>query len=292
MNQRVLTKLIRASAEVNRSAIVEWLSQPNEVIMKSERFDELINQCCMHFYKKTAGETSDDNLSFIRRSANELLRNKASKEAMRKRLLSNDYRYEEDDIDISQQMYGVQVRFYLHHNHFQNGMNDNHIMIVDQNVMNPPVPIASYEGLAMNHMNGMINISPINGIPINTYDGMPPMQQLGQNQNASNVSMSIPVNNMSVNVNMNGINSINLNALPTMSVNPMNSLQLPVGIQPMNLGVIDNHRPFNGTMNSNIDIPITHSVSIVYCYDLQEDADNHASGPQQITFCDIFSLFE
>lgn len=142
-------------------------------------------------------------------------------------------------------------------------MNDNHIMIVDQNVMNPPVPIASYEGLAMNHMNGMINISPINGIPINTYDGMPPMQQLGQNQNASNVSMSIPVNNMSVNVNMNGINSINLNALPTMSVNPMNSLQLPVGIQPMNLGVIDNHRPFNGTMNSNIDIPITHSVSIL-----------------------------
>lgn len=147
-------------------------------------------------------------------------------------------------------------------------MNDNHIMIVDQNVMNPPVPIASYEGLAMNHMNGMINISPINGIPINTYDGIPPMQQLGQNQNTSNVSMSIPVNNMSVNVNMNGINSINLNTLPTMSVNPMNSLQLPVGIQPMNLSVIDNHRPFNGAMNSNIDIPITHSVSVVCYHDM------------------------
>lgn len=103
---------------MNRGAIVEWLNQPNEVIMKSERFDELINQCCMHFYKKTASETSDDNLSFIRRSANELLRNKASKEAMRKRLLSNDYRYEEDDIDISQQMYGVQVSLHLHHHHY------------------------------------------------------------------------------------------------------------------------------------------------------------------------------
>lgn len=105
----MLTKFIRASAETDRRAIVEWLSQPNEVIMKSERFEDLINRCCLQFYKKTTHETSDDNLSFIRRSANELLRNKASKEAMKKRILSNDYRYDEDDMDVSQHMYGVHV---------------------------------------------------------------------------------------------------------------------------------------------------------------------------------------
>lgn len=56
-------------------------------------------------------EISDDNLSFIRRSANELLRNKASKEAMKKRLLSNDYHYEEevDDIDVSPNLYSMNV---------------------------------------------------------------------------------------------------------------------------------------------------------------------------------------
>ena len=74
--------------------------------MKSDRFEDLVNHCCLHFYKKTAQETSDDNLSFIRRSANELLRNKASKEAMKKRIVSNDYHFDEDDVE-PQQLYAV-----------------------------------------------------------------------------------------------------------------------------------------------------------------------------------------
>lgn len=79
--------------------------------MKSERFESLINKCCLHYYKKRANEISDDNLSFVRRSANELLRNKASKEAMKKRLLSNDYHYEEevDDIDVNPNLYSMNV---------------------------------------------------------------------------------------------------------------------------------------------------------------------------------------
>lgn len=68
--------------------------------MKSERFEDLIDRCCMHFYKKHSKEISDDNLSFIRRSANELLRNKASKDAMRKRLLTTDCRCDESVDDV------------------------------------------------------------------------------------------------------------------------------------------------------------------------------------------------
>ena len=91
--------------------MADWLSLPNETIMKSERFESLINKCCLHYYKKSSSEISDDNLSFIRQSANKLLRNKASKEAMKKRLLSNDYRYEEDldDVDVNQNLYAMNV---------------------------------------------------------------------------------------------------------------------------------------------------------------------------------------
>ena len=109
--QKVLTKLIRTTPDEQRSEVADWLSLPNETIMKSERFESLINKCCLHYYKKSSSEISDDNLSFIRRSANELLRNKASKEAMKKRLLSNDYRYEEDldDVDVNQNLYAMNV---------------------------------------------------------------------------------------------------------------------------------------------------------------------------------------
>lgn len=82
--------------------------------MKSERFEDLINRCCMQFYKKSAADTSDDNLSFIRRSANELLRNKASKEAMKKRILANDYHDFDDDMDITPVQFSVHVyHFYI-----------------------------------------------------------------------------------------------------------------------------------------------------------------------------------
>ena len=91
--------IAKGSSESEKQDILEWLNQPNEVIMKSPRYDTLIDQACMFFYHKSANEVSDDTLAFVRRSANELLRNKASKEAMRKRLSKNDNDYIENDLD-------------------------------------------------------------------------------------------------------------------------------------------------------------------------------------------------
>ena len=82
-----------------KNRILEWLNMPNEVIMKSQRYQDFINQACIEFYKKPASEINDDTVGFIRRSSNELLRNKASKEAMRKRLSKNDNDYIEKDLD-------------------------------------------------------------------------------------------------------------------------------------------------------------------------------------------------
>ena len=60
---------------------------PNEVILKSERYESLINDACLFYYKEVVQNISEDTLAFVRRSANELLRNKASKEAIRKKLI-------------------------------------------------------------------------------------------------------------------------------------------------------------------------------------------------------------
>lgn len=70
-----------------RGDIIEWLVLPNEVILKSDRYENLINDACLYYYKETVNNISEDTLAFVRRSANELLRNKASKEAIRKKLL-------------------------------------------------------------------------------------------------------------------------------------------------------------------------------------------------------------
>ena len=84
--------LARGASEREREEISEWLNENNEFIVKSPRYEQLIDHACMFFDKKSSSQVSEDTLNFIRRSANELLRNKASKEAMRKRLC-----IEEDD---------------------------------------------------------------------------------------------------------------------------------------------------------------------------------------------------
>lgn len=106
----MLSDFIRRTPQEERKQVADWLASSNDVIMKSERFTELIDRCCMQLYKKHSSSISDDNLSFIRRSANELLRNKASKDALRKRLLSSDYSCEgrPDDV-ITPSVYPVQV---------------------------------------------------------------------------------------------------------------------------------------------------------------------------------------
>ena len=69
--------------------MIEWLTLPNEIILKSERYESLINDTCIYYYKEVVNNISEDTLAFVRRSANELWRNKASKEAIRKKLLQN-----------------------------------------------------------------------------------------------------------------------------------------------------------------------------------------------------------
>ena len=85
----------RGSSEQEKAEILSWLNENNDFITKSPRFDQLIDSTCMYFYKKHASQVCEDTLNFIRRSANELLRNKASKDAMKKRLTQ-----EEDDGSI------------------------------------------------------------------------------------------------------------------------------------------------------------------------------------------------
>lgn len=87
--------IARGSNEQEKAELLDWLSENNEYIVKSPRFEQLIDNACMFFYKKRASQVSEDTLSFIRRSASELLRNKASKDAMKKRLTM-----EEEDSNI------------------------------------------------------------------------------------------------------------------------------------------------------------------------------------------------
>ena len=86
--------IARSADDQEKTEILDWLNENNDFIVKSPRYDQLIDNACMYFYKKPSSQVSEDTLAFIRRSANELLRNKASKEAMRKRLCLPE---EEDD---------------------------------------------------------------------------------------------------------------------------------------------------------------------------------------------------
>ena len=90
----------RGSSEQEKAEILSWLNENNDFIIKSPRFDQLIDSTCMYFYKKHASQVCEDTLNFIRRSANELLRNKASKDAMKKRLTQ-----EEDDGSIDKALH-------------------------------------------------------------------------------------------------------------------------------------------------------------------------------------------
>lgn len=69
-----------------REEMIEWLSQPNDVILKSQRYESLINDTCLYYYKASTSNINEDTLAFVRRSANELMRNKASKDALIKKL--------------------------------------------------------------------------------------------------------------------------------------------------------------------------------------------------------------
>lgn len=124
-------------------------------------------------------------------------------------------------------------------------MPDNHIMIVDSNPINQTVQIP-YESIPIMGMTSMP------GIPLTSYDGMAQIQHMGQPQNNANVS--IPVNNIS-------LNPINMNAIPTIPVNTLNNLQLPMSMQAVSMGVMDSQRNY-GNINSGIEMPITRPVTV------------------------------
>lgn len=85
--QKVISSCVLTVDPAERSELIEWLVLPNDVILKSERYENLINDACLYYYKEMTTNISEDTLAFVRRSANELLRNKASKEALRKKLV-------------------------------------------------------------------------------------------------------------------------------------------------------------------------------------------------------------
>lgn len=72
----------------DRHQYIDLLQQPIEMIMKSHRFDLLVNHVCMFFYKKPSASLSEDTVNFIRRSSHELFRSK-SKEQLHAQLISS-----------------------------------------------------------------------------------------------------------------------------------------------------------------------------------------------------------
>lgn len=86
----MIMSLAKGENESEREQISEWLNETNEFIVKSYRYEQLIDNVCLLFYKKPASQVCEDTLNFIKRSTNELLRNKTSKEVMKKRLCTDD----------------------------------------------------------------------------------------------------------------------------------------------------------------------------------------------------------
>ena len=80
--------IILSSQGEDRRQYIEWLDQPNEVILKSVLFDQLVGNVCFYFYKRIVSEVTEDTASFIRRSVHDMLRSKSTKEQLRSQLLT------------------------------------------------------------------------------------------------------------------------------------------------------------------------------------------------------------
>lgn len=83
-----MTNIILYSHGDERRQYIEWLEQPSELITKSIRFEQLVNQTCICSYKKSSNSLSEDTTNFIRRSIHEMLRSKSTKDDLRNQLLS------------------------------------------------------------------------------------------------------------------------------------------------------------------------------------------------------------
>ncbi|KAK8799830.1 hypothetical protein WA538_000530 [Blastocystis sp. DL] len=239
--KRALIRFIRSTGEEDREKVCAWLSMQNNQIMKSSRFDSLIDQCCKYFYNKPSSEVSDDNLSFIRRSANELLRNKASKEALRKKIMSPDNHM--DDEDEGDMAIGY---------NYPPGYHDASMM--DPSMASASHPISEYNNMtAISTVGGVVGLSsipiPYDGVSVITTmnhltAGVPPNMVLNREMDtsATNMSMSLP---MAINI-------------PT-----VNQMPLPVGVnlQPVSVSMVDVHRPYN-PVGGVTEVAITRAMAV------------------------------
>ena len=88
--QNLIVNILVCSQGDDRRQYLEWLEQPNEMIGKSARFEQLVNHACIIFYKKQATNVSEDSVNFIRRSIHELLRSKPTKDQLHTQLMSSN----------------------------------------------------------------------------------------------------------------------------------------------------------------------------------------------------------
>lgn len=88
--QNLIMNILVCSQGDDRRQYLEWLEQPNEMVGKSVRFEQLVNHACIIFYKKQSSNVSEDAVNFIRRSIHELLRSKPTKDQLRTQLMSSN----------------------------------------------------------------------------------------------------------------------------------------------------------------------------------------------------------
>ena len=86
--QTLVSNIILCSQGEERRQFLDWLEQPNELIAKSVRFEQLVNHACMCFYKKPLNSVSEDTINFIRRSIHDMIRSKSTKDHLHAQLLS------------------------------------------------------------------------------------------------------------------------------------------------------------------------------------------------------------
>lgn len=255
---------IRNTSDEERQAVADWLGQQNEAIMKSPRFTDLIDKCCQHFYRKPASEVGEDNRSFIRRSANELLRNKASKEALRKKLTSPDYHYDEDeDMDVSLSMYSLR-RGVNDPNLVVLGMNDSTVLPgngVPMGEMGGVAPIPAMMGMTNIHMPYEMSVMPHIGQVANPPTSMMTAREVEPTQ-ANAMGMSLPINMSQLAIN---------NMAPLQS---MGQMQLPVGVNipamgvGVSVGMIDGSRGY-APVASTMEMAVARAVG------MQEDEESN-----------------
>ncbi|KAK8809506.1 hypothetical protein WA158_000449 [Blastocystis sp. Blastoise] len=275
--KKVIMSIAKNASDDEKQLILDWLNMPNEVIMKSQRYQDFINQACLVFYKKPVNDINEDTVGFIRRSANELLRNKASKEALRKRLMKPD----EPDVDMK--LDEELLKSLSPNDTPKVPKMMSKYMEKQEDVMNMqnsiPMAIQSVQ-LPVNMGNNNANtLNAINNMNINNMNAINAIN----NMNINNMNALSAMNNMnSMNNNMNSMNNMNMSNMPpnmlpmpqvtqhiqthipviTMS-SQSQSIPLSLGnpiqsMQTMNQMNLSQHLQIPQSMSNNLSVPSMH----------------------------------